>query len=411
VSTGRKPVASRRLAALAIAVLAASLPAAGASAGSGGAPAPGAEPDPQPPIGATPFDRQGQWIWYVSRSEGGGLGRIIARARKAGVGTVYIKAGDADSTWRQFNRPTVDRLQAGGLDVCAWTFVYGQQPVDEAKVAATAVARGADCYVIDAEGHYEGRYASADRFIRALRARIGGDFPVALATFPYVDYHPGFPYSVFLGPGGAQYNQPQMYWKAIGTSVRGVYEHTYLYNRVFQRPIYPIGQTYSDPGRKPILRFRRFAQSYGGLPPSWWSWQETNAREWSALGSRTAGRIAGYRPVTSHPVLRRGSAGDLVVWAQQHLVAAGQEQLPVTGYFKKLTYRATRAFQRDHGLPVTGVIASRTWRRLLRFRPVRVNWSAPKRRARGTGVAALRPAPPSAALPARGYEIDPGPRP
>ena len=53
---------------------------------------------------------------------------------------------------------------------------------------------------------------------------------MALAGFPYVDYHPGFPYSVFLGPGGAQYNAPQMYWVDIGTSVNTVYAHTYAYN-------------------------------------------------------------------------------------------------------------------------------------------------------------------------------------
>ena len=41
-------------------------------------------------------------------------------------------------------------------------------------------------------------------------------------------------------------------------------------------PIYPLGQTYDRPGRRSILRFRRFAASYGGLPPSWWDWQETD---------------------------------------------------------------------------------------------------------------------------------------
>ena len=410
--SSRNRVASRRRArALAIAAVAALVPVAAASASSGGASLPGSEPEPQAPIGDSAFDRQGMWIWYVARSEDGSLGRIIARARRAGVGTVYIKAGDEATPWRQFSRYLVQRLHRGGLDVCAWTFVYGDHPVAEAKVAAAAVEKGADCYVIDAEGHYEGKYASADRFVRALRARVGGQFPVSLATFPYVDYHPAFPYSVFLGPGGAQYNQPQMYWKAIGTSVRSVYEHTYLFNRLWQRPIYPLGQTYQNPGRKPILRFRRFSTSYGGLPPSWWSWQETNPREWRALGARTAGAVPGYRPITAHPTLRRGSEGDLVVWAQQHLVGAGQTQLPVTGFFRRLTYRATRAFQREHGLPISGVIGPRTWRRLLGYDPVRIRWSAPRSRSRRVGRAVAPRAPASAALPARGYEIDPGPRP
>ncbi len=79
---------------------------------------------------------------------------------------------------------------------------------------------------------------------------------MALAGFPYVDFHPSFPYSVFLGPGGAQYNVPQMYWRDIGTSVAAVYAHTYSFNRIYQRPIFPLGQLYSNPPSGQIVRFR-----------------------------------------------------------------------------------------------------------------------------------------------------------
>ena len=236
-------------------------------------------------ISNTAFDRQGMWVWYVSHSEGGSVSAVVARAKANDVGTVYVKSGDGGTYWSQFNAALVGALHAAGLDVCAWQFVYGDAPLAEAKVAAAAVKRGADCFVIDAEADYEGKYASADRYVRALRARVGATYPIALAGFPYVDYHPSFPYSVFFGPGGATYNQPQMYWKTIGTSVREVYEHTYLYNRVYGHPIYPIGQTYEAPGSGAIRLFRRFAASYGGLPPSWWSWQETNGQEWGAVES------------------------------------------------------------------------------------------------------------------------------
>jgi hypothetical protein len=368
-----------------------------------------------PESGATPFDRQGMWIWYVDRSEGGDVGRIVARANRFGIGTLYVKAGDAGHAWSQFSRALVRALHRGGLDVCAWQFVYGQRPVAEAKVGAGAVRRGADCLVIDAEGQYEGRYAAADRYVRALRARIGASLPLSLAGFPYVDYHPAFPYSVFFGPGGATYNQPQMYWKAIGTSVRAVYEHTYLFNRLWGHPIYPLGQTYAKPGRKAILRFRRFAASYGGLPPSWWDWQETGGRGWRALGQEIAGPVFGYRPVASHPVLKRRSRGDLVVWAQEHLRAAGQVQLPITGIFGKLTSAAVRAFQADQGLSVDGAIGTTTWRALLAFDPVRPRWAGrrAKRRRQGAKMsgAVLPRRPLSASLPAKAYEIDRGPAP
>ncbi|MGN6216939.1 MAG: peptidoglycan-binding domain-containing protein [Solirubrobacterales bacterium] len=411
-------LAQRRGGALALlavlaALAAAALSPAGAAAATGGASQVegGAGPtETGATLGNSAFDRQGMWIWYVSHSEGGSLGAIVARAKRNDIGTVYIKAADGTGAWSQFSRGLVQALHRGGLDVCAWQFVYGDNPVAEAKVAAAAVKKGADCFVIDAESDYEGKYAAAERYLRALRARIGETFPVALAGFPYVDYHPAFPYSVFFGPGGAQYNQPQMYWKAIGTSVRTVYEHTYLYNRIWGHPIYPIGQTYEAPGAASLRLFRRFAASYGGLPPSWWDWQETSGREWGALGAASALRpVAGFRQEVVHPLLKRGSKGDMVVWAQEHLVAAGHG-VPVTGIFGRQTARAVHLFKEEHSLPANAVIDTETWNALLAYTPVRGGWAGVSARP---GPFANRARPPrkplSASLPAKADEIPPAP--
>ena len=395
------------LLAVLVALAAVAFLSASASAETGGA---GEEVEAAPVISNTPFDRQGMWIWYVSKSEGGSTPAIVARAKANDIGTVYVKSGDGATVWSQFNKSLVTALHQSGIDVCAWQFVYGDHPAAEARVGAVSVERGADCLVIDAEGEYEGKYASADRYIRSLRASIGEAFPVSLAGFPYVDYHPSFPYSVFLGPGGAQYNQPQMYWKAIGTSVRTVYEHTYLYNRIWGRPIYPIGQTYEAPGNGPLKLFRRFAASYGGLPPSWWDWQETTGKEWNALGATSAQRpVTGLRLAVTHPLLKKGSKGDMVVWAQEHLIAAGDE-VPVTGIYGKQTRAAVRAFQEAHGLTVDGAIGTTTWQALLTFTPYRMRWAAPATTA-GASSSRAEPArrPLSASLPAKAYEINPGP--
>jgi hypothetical protein len=357
----------------------------------------------------SPFVRQGMWIWYVDQSQGGSVSAILRTAHRHGIGTVYIKAGDGATRWDQFNAPLVAALHHGGLKVCAWQFVYGDAPEAEARVGAAAVRAGADCLVIDAEAEYEGKYAAADLYVRSLRDQIGAGFPLSLAGFPYVDYHPAFPYSVFLGPGGATVNQPQMYWKDIGTSVHQVFAHTYLYNRLWGRPIFPIGQTYGAPGLRPLRLFRRYSASYGTVP-SWWDWQETNTRQWGALGARVGRqKIPGLVPEDEYPLLRIGAKGDLVVWAQERLITAGQE-LEVDGIFEGRTRRAVRVFQEAHGLPADGQLGSDTWAQLVNYTPFRVEWAAstPVVSALGVGAAAHRPT--SASLPAIRDELRPAPR-
>lgn len=354
------------------------------------------------PTTGTPFEKQGMWIWYIDRSEGGSLPAIIARAHKAHIGTVYVKSGDGEHLWSQFTTSMIGTLHQAGLKVCGWQFVYGDAPVSEAKVGAGAITRGADCLVIDAEGQYEGKYASASRYINELRARIGPTVPVSLAAFPYVDYHPAFPYSVFLAPGAADANQPQMYWRAIGTTVSNVFSHTYLYNGIYDRPIYPIGQTYDSPGLKALRQFRRFAISYGGTQVSWWSWQETSPREFNQLRVPVK-RVPGFVPAVEHPFLKKGSTGDMVVWAQEHLVAAGYTNLPVTGVFGRKTQAAVKGFQATYGLKADGALGTQTWIALLTIDPIVTDWSLPARSARRVAGPSV---PLSASEPALRDEIE-----
>jgi hypothetical protein len=342
------------------------------------------------------------WIWYVSRSSGGDLARIARKARRYGIETVHIKSSDGSSSWSQFTRGLVSYLHSRGLRVCAWQFVYGYRPGAEARRGAEAVRKGADCLVIDAESSYEGRYGAADLYVDKLRRKIGRRFPTALTSFPYVDYHPALPYSVFLGPGGARYNLPQLYWHTIGVTVGEGYEHTFRYNRVYERGIYPLGQTYDSPPIRQIRRFRRMALSYELPGLSWWSWQETQKREWRALGRDVEAIPGAGRSGSGSPVLAKGSRGDLVVWAQEHLRGAGHS-VPVTGYFGDLTRRAVKRFQRSKGFADVGQIGPLTWQALLDVEPRMVDWSS-RRSRRG----AKRPAAPrSASLPALRHEIPP----
>ena len=334
-------------------------------------------PRPVTPAGSpsgSALDGQGMWIWYLSKSNGGSVPAIAARAHAAGVGTVLVKSSDGSTNyWSQFSSRLVQELHANGLKVCAWQYVYGSSPAGEAALGARAVANGADCLVIDAEAEYEGRYAAAQRYINDLRAKVGASYPIALASFPYVSYHPSLPYSVFLGPNGAQYNAPQMYWKDIGTSVDTVYANTYIANRIYGRSLFPLGQTYGGVSPADVLRFREEAVDYGASGVSFWDWQETPASGWSALEAPLA-PLSSVTPDTSYPTLSSGHKGDPVLWLQEHLATAIPAQ-ETTGYFGSQTLANLRSFQSAHGIPASGKTDAATWTALLALPPVAVDWT------------------------------------
>jgi hypothetical protein len=353
-------------------------------------------PSPATQASGTAFDGNGMWIWYVSRSSGGSPAALVAKARQHAISTVFIKSSDGSSWWSQFDPQLVATLKASGLHVCAWQYVYGSHPAIEARLGAQAVAAGADCLAIDAEQQYEGRYSQARTYIADLRAAVGPSYPLGLASFPYVDYHPALPYSVFLGPNGAQFDVPQIYWKAIGVSVTTAVDHTYNVNAPYGRPIAPLGQAYDNVSPADILRFRALTETNGAPGVSWWDWQEATGSEWQAIGQPLA-RPAAHRGAR-FDTLARGAKGDLVVWAQEHLRGAGQ-RIGTSGYFDAATERAVTRFQRAASLNPSGRIDKATWRALLRYTPT--GWSS------GAHAAGVGGGPRSASLPAVRYEIPP----
>jgi len=340
-----------------------------------------------PARAASPVEGNASWIWYVSDS--GGSGDAIGRhAERRGLDAVFVKSGDAGNYWSQFSPGLVRAIHSHGVDVCAWQFVYGSDPKQEARIGARAVDAGADCLIIDAEGDYEGRYGAAEKYMSKLRRAVGDDYPLALSSFPYVDYHPSFPYSVFLGPGGAQYNLPQLYWRAIGDPLASSVRHTYAFNRPYDRPLLPVGQTWQDPPKGQVLDFRRLARAYGSTGVSWWSWQDTRRKLWPALAGRLRGDPPGPRPRIQYADLGPGAEGDLVVWAQQFLIGRGIQVKP-TGRYGSKTEHGVRTVQRREGLPVTGAIDDATWVALLRRKPAIIDWSR-RGSPRALGIEARR---------------------
>src|SRR5919202_201882 len=338
-------------------------------------PAPVVRPPVQANGGPLPpaFRGDGMWIWQLNKSAGGNPIAIGLQAGAAGIQTVFVKSSDGDTPWLQFSPALVQALHAQGLRACAWQFVYGRDPAGEAAQGARAVATGADCLVIDAETSYEGKYAQAQQYIAALRAAIGPAYPVGLTSFPYIDFHPRLPYSVFLAPGAAQANVPQVYWKTIGGTVDAVSGRTFAHNRIYGVPIAPVGQTYENPPAADITRFRALWMAYGSAGLSWWSWQATPLTTWPILAVPPPPPVA--LPDPGWPTLARGSKGDEVIWLQQHL-ASFAPTLPITGTFGPATQQVLAAFQAARGLPPSGETDPLTWQAVLGLPLVPVDWTA-----------------------------------
>ncbi len=323
----------------------------------------------------TAFDGQGMWIWYLSQSDGGNIASIVAQAHAAGVSTLFVKSSDGSSNyWSQFSPQLVQELHANGLRVCAWQYVYGSNPAGEAELGARAVANGADCLVIDAEAEYEGRYAAAQTYITDLRAKVGPAIPLGLASFPYVSYHPSFPYSVFLGPNGAQYNAAA----DVLEGHRHLGRHRlrqYLHRQPHLRP--PDLPARTDLRRGPRLatsalprggrRLRRHRPVLLGLAG--------DPRERLEHPGRAA-CAAHERDAEHHlPGTHRRAARAIRCCGCRSTWRAPIPAQETTGDFGSQTAADLSGFQTAHGIPPSGVTDAATWAALLALPPVAVDWT------------------------------------
>ena len=68
-----------------------------------------------------------------------------------------------------------------------------------------------------------------------------------------------------------------MYWKDDRRLGRHDLRQHLHRNRVYQRAIFPLGQTYDGVSSSDLVRFREEAVDYGAAGWSFWDWQETTA--------------------------------------------------------------------------------------------------------------------------------------
>jgi hypothetical protein len=268
--------------------------------------------------GVDPYNLgKGDWVWQIAsaRASAGATTnlQLFQYLKNKGMKWVTVKAGDGASTWAQFTTQLVNDAHSAGLKIFGWTYMYGTNPTGEANVAKAALGKGADGFIIDAEGEYErlaNNATAAQTFCESVRAAYPNHF-LAHAPFPIVSYHSAFPYYTFGKYCDAV--MPQDYWDAIGVSPSRMNqwrndEWNTLYNNFRStgkadaiKPIIPIAQGWNVSSTntlsgQEILDFVSLLKStanpaspggYKGV--SFWSVQHHTAEHWNAIGQFTIG--------------------------------------------------------------------------------------------------------------------------
>jgi len=198
---------------------------------------------------------KGWFIWQVSRCEHGSPSAIADKAVAAGLSHVLIKVADRTYSyglnWHGQDQvaPVAAALHSKGIQVWGWHYVYGQQPVDEAKAAVQRAHQlGLDGYVIDAEGEYSapGMAAAAHTFMVSLKVGLPAEMPVALSSYRYPSVHRDLPWAAFLEH--CDFSMPQVYWQGSHNSAvqltRSVSELSDPKLVGTPRPVVPTGSAY-----------------------------------------------------------------------------------------------------------------------------------------------------------------------
>jgi len=229
---------------------------------------------------------KGFFIWKIPNCENGNPQAIAEQAYLAGFSHVLVKV--ANGPWRynidemgnDLCPAVVVALNARGIEVWGWHYVFGDYPEGEAEVANARVAElNLDGYVIDAEAEYKrsGKANMAMIFMDLLNEPV----PVALSSYRYLTVHPEFPWAVFLSR--VDFTMPQVYWihahNPVDQLLRTLDEYA---DQAPNLPVVPTGAAFKEWGwsatATEVNAFMVIAEEIGLSGVNFWEW--SNCRQY-----------------------------------------------------------------------------------------------------------------------------------
>src|SRR6266513_340445 len=335
-------------------------------------PAPSVEAAPPPPPVAAAAPKpiiplgKGMWLYQLSMAEGGDAGKVVDKAKAAGLTHLYLRLGSSKGGF--YDQAELDKLlpvaHAAGLKVIGWDFVYLDDPAADADRAkaeidyVTPTGHRIDAFSADIETSSEGVTLTAERaaaYGAQLRALAGPGYPL-IATVPRPSPKRPFPFAEATASFDAI--APMVYWqnRDPATDVAGAIAAL----APLGKPILPIGQAYNggaeggpniDPPKDALVAFMNTAFAKGAVGVSFWVWNHATPQQWSAIDEATAWELP----------TGRAANGAAAVFLQRVLGLLGQ---PVAqdGRLGPATRAAIAAVQGDLGLPQTGKLDAATVR-------------------------------------------------
>ncbi len=230
----------------------------------------------------------GYFIWLLERAAGGDPVSMAQIAKHAGLSWVAIKIADGPSSFNikpsgDLVGPAVQAFRDQGIAVYGWSYVYGYNPVGEAKMAALRTKQFAlDGYIIDAESEYKVRPQAAEPLMQTLRKELPG-FPLGICSFRFPTYHPEFPWKTFES---CDFNMPQVYWMMARNAGQQLYRSYQEFQKLSpayaKMPFMPIGAAFSEWGwaaqSAEVADFRTEAKALNVPAYGWWEWYDATVR-------------------------------------------------------------------------------------------------------------------------------------
>ena len=239
---------------------------------------------------------KGMFIWRLLSCASGDPIRLATMAQELKLSWICIKAADGTYDFNQgigaswtglaLLGPAISALQAVGIRIWLWQYIYGANALKqsiaaaEAKKAVENINRwNPDGWIIDPEKEYKrsGAAAWADQYMTVLRSSCP-TIPIGLCSYRFPTLHPEIPWHNFLRR--CQFHSPQVYWigahnpgDQLGRSVREL-------KALADLPVIPVGAAYNEPGYKwqpsvsEVNEFDRVAHALKLPGVTWWEWGE-----------------------------------------------------------------------------------------------------------------------------------------